>query len=60
MTETHTHPNEYPHAENEAAPSAAQHPLGKNRFRFLHREQRHQRHTDPAYMRQLRGGEEAI
>lgn len=40
MTETHTHPNEYPHAENEAAPSAAQHPLGKNRFRFLHRERR--------------------
>ena len=40
MTETHTHPNEYPHAENEAAPSAAQHTLGKNRFRFLHRERR--------------------
>lgn len=38
MTETHTHPNEYPHAENEAAPSAAKRTLGKHRFRFLHRE----------------------
>ena len=47
MTETHTHPqntdqaravSEHPHAENEAAPSAAQRTLGKNRFRFLYRE----------------------
>ena len=38
MTETHTHPNEHPHAENEAAPSAAKRTLGKHRFRFLHRE----------------------
>lgn len=47
MTEIHTHPhntdqaravNEYPHAENEAAPSAAKRTLGKHRFRFLHRE----------------------
>ena len=47
MTETHTHPqntdqaravSEHPHAENEAAPSAAQRTLGKHRFRFLHRE----------------------
>ena len=49
MTETHTHPqntdqaravSEHPHAENEAAPSAAQRTLGKNRFRFLYRERR--------------------
>lgn len=49
MTETHTHPhntdqaravNEYPHAENEAAPSAAKRTLGKHRFRFLYRERR--------------------
>ena len=40
MTETHTHPNEHPHAENEAAPSAAKRTLGKHRFRFLHRERR--------------------
>lgn len=40
MTETHTHPNEHPHAENEAAPSAAKRTLGKNRFRFLYRERR--------------------
>ena len=40
MTETHTHSyeNEHPHAENEAAPSAAKRTLGKHRFRFLHRE----------------------
>ena len=38
MTETHTHPNEHPHAENETAPSAAKRTLGKHRFRFLHRE----------------------
>ena len=42
MTETHTHSyeNEHPHTENEAAPSAAQRTLGKNRFRFLYRERR--------------------
>ena len=40
MTETHTHPNEHPHAENETAPSAAKRTLGKNRFRFLYRERR--------------------
>ena len=40
MTETHTHPNEHLHAENEAAPSAAKRTLGKHRFRFLHRERR--------------------
>ena len=40
MTETHTHPNEHPHAENEAAPSAAKRTLGKHRFRFLYRERR--------------------
>lgn len=42
MTETHTHSyeNEHPHAENEAAPSAAKRTLGKHRFRFLHRERR--------------------
>ena len=49
MTEIHTHPhntdqaravNEYPHAENEAAPSAAKRTLGKHRFRFLYRERR--------------------
>ena len=40
MTETHTHPNEHPHAENETAPSAAKRTLGKHRFRFLYRERR--------------------
>lgn len=40
MTETRPHPNEHPHAENEAAPSAAKRTLGKHRFRFLHRERR--------------------
>ena len=44
MTETHTpthsYENEYPHTENEAAPSVAKRTLGKNRFRFLYRERR--------------------
>ena len=40
MTETRTHPNEHPHTENEAAPTAAKRTLGKHRFRFLHRERR--------------------
>ena len=42
MTETHTHSyeNEHPHAENEAAPSAAKRTLGKHRFRFPYRERR--------------------
>lgn len=30
MTETHTHPNEHPHTENEAVPSAAKRTLGKH------------------------------
>lgn len=40
MTHTHPHNADQTRAENEAAPSAAKRTLGKNRFRFLHRERR--------------------